>query len=210
MRTRTEKKRQEILDAATNVFKERGYEATTMSEIVSRIGGSKATLYGYFPSKSELFIAVIMQIAHRVGKPVFDPLAQSENLETALADLGLTYLRFITDDDIIAFKRILVSEGKNSELCRSFYASGPRKGWARLAEILQTFMDEGRICKGDAFAASMQLKGLIECGPYEKYLQGIIEKPSLDDLTAQARLAARTFVRAYDVRWDLEEQRLAS
>ena len=38
---------------------ELGYERTSMSEIAARLGGSKATLYSYFPSKEELFFGVV-------------------------------------------------------------------------------------------------------------------------------------------------------
>jgi hypothetical protein len=47
MRVRTEKKRQEIIRIAAELFDELGYERTSMSTIASRVGGSKTTLYGY-------------------------------------------------------------------------------------------------------------------------------------------------------------------
>ena len=51
MRVRKEEKRQEIVRIAAKLFEELGYERTSMSTIAARDGGSKATLYGYFPSK---------------------------------------------------------------------------------------------------------------------------------------------------------------
>jgi AcrR family transcriptional regulator len=49
MKTKTEGKRLAILKAAADVFREVGFERASMSEIRARIGGSKATLYNYFP-----------------------------------------------------------------------------------------------------------------------------------------------------------------
>ena len=45
MRVKSEAKRQAILDIAKATFIEQGYSNTSMSEIASRVGGSKATLY---------------------------------------------------------------------------------------------------------------------------------------------------------------------
>ena len=59
MRVRTEVKRQEIIRIAGELFEERGYDRTSMSAIAARVGGSKATLYGYFKSKEELLLAVL-------------------------------------------------------------------------------------------------------------------------------------------------------
>ncbi len=61
MKTKTESKRQAILKAAADVFREVGFERASMSEIRARIGGSKATLYNYFPSKEKLFFEVMYQ-----------------------------------------------------------------------------------------------------------------------------------------------------
>ncbi|MCD4482957.1 TetR/AcrR family transcriptional regulator, partial [Chromobacterium vaccinii] len=62
MRTKSENKRQGLVAAATEVFVERGYEAASMSEISARAGGSKATLYNYFPSKEALFLDVMRSL----------------------------------------------------------------------------------------------------------------------------------------------------
>ena len=51
MRVRTEEKRREIVRVASDLFHDNGYERTSMSMISERLGGSKATLYGYFKSK---------------------------------------------------------------------------------------------------------------------------------------------------------------
>ncbi|MBO4789433.1 MAG: TetR/AcrR family transcriptional regulator, partial [Oxalobacter sp.] len=59
MRRRTEEKRNAILKVARELFNEKGYHKTSMSEITEKVGGSKATLYGYFKSKEMLFQAVM-------------------------------------------------------------------------------------------------------------------------------------------------------
>lgn len=51
----------ELLDAALDLFVEKGYAATKVDEVAARAGVSKGTLFLYFPSKEELFKAVVRQ-----------------------------------------------------------------------------------------------------------------------------------------------------
>lgn len=59
MRRRTEAKRNAILKVAEELFRKKGYQNTSMGEITAKLGGSKATVYGYFKSKKLLFEAVM-------------------------------------------------------------------------------------------------------------------------------------------------------
>jgi TetR/AcrR family transcriptional regulator len=51
----------ELLDAALDLFVEKGFAATKSEEVAARAGVSKGTLFLYFPSKEELFKAVIRE-----------------------------------------------------------------------------------------------------------------------------------------------------
>jgi AcrR family transcriptional regulator len=48
----------QILTAAADRFRARGYRATTLDEIAAQVGMSKATVYGYFRSKEQLLAAI--------------------------------------------------------------------------------------------------------------------------------------------------------
>ncbi|MDB5779184.1 MAG: bacterial regulatory s, tetR family protein, partial [Polaromonas sp.] len=56
---RKEARPQELLAAALTVFVERGYAATRLDDVATLAGVSKGTLYLYFPSKEDLFRAVV-------------------------------------------------------------------------------------------------------------------------------------------------------
>src|SRR4249920_4155342 len=58
---RKEARPQELLDAALELFVEKGFAATRSDEVAVRAGVSKGTLYLYYPSKEELLKAVIQQ-----------------------------------------------------------------------------------------------------------------------------------------------------
>src|ERR1700752_2877544 len=60
-RRRKEDRPAEIITAALASFAERGFAATRLDDIAERAGVTRGTLYLYFPSKEELFKAVVRQ-----------------------------------------------------------------------------------------------------------------------------------------------------
>lgn len=66
----TERRREEILAAATRVFAERGLRGTEVQEIADRIGVGKGTVYRYFPSKDELFLATVTRVMERLDERI--------------------------------------------------------------------------------------------------------------------------------------------
>ncbi len=63
---RLAKKREEILEAATNAFREEGFDTTSMDRIAELAGASKRTVYNHFGSKEALFQAVIARFFDEV------------------------------------------------------------------------------------------------------------------------------------------------
>ena len=51
----------ELLEAALDLFVEKGFAATKSEEVAAKAGVSKGTLFLYFPSKEELFKAVVRE-----------------------------------------------------------------------------------------------------------------------------------------------------
>ena len=80
-----ERRREEILAAATEVFAERTIRGTDVQEIADRIGVGKGTIYRYFPSKDELFLATVTRgmdaLRERIDEVLHDDLPPREKLE---------------------------------------------------------------------------------------------------------------------------------
>ena len=60
--SRGQQRKAKILSAATRLFLSEGYGETSIDAIVEKSGGSKATLYSYYPTKADLFRAVVDSI----------------------------------------------------------------------------------------------------------------------------------------------------
>ena len=66
----------ELLDAALALFVEKGFAAPRVEEVAARAGVSKGTLFIYFPSKEELFKAVVHENAGRHLDDAFREVAE--------------------------------------------------------------------------------------------------------------------------------------
>ena len=98
-------RRQAILAVAREVFMEDGYAAASMSAIAARVGGSKGTLYNYFPSKEDLFTAVIQDECELKQAALFDNLtAEGDDATKVLREVGRRYTSMVLSERTIAFK----------------------------------------------------------------------------------------------------------
>jgi AcrR family transcriptional regulator len=70
----TEKRREQIRNAALEVFTVKGYAAATIPEIAKAAGVAAGTIYLYYPSKRELFVAVVKDII--INPPLLNLLSK--------------------------------------------------------------------------------------------------------------------------------------
>lgn len=76
---KAERRREEILDAAARLFAERGFSETDTDELAARLRVGKGTLYRYFPSKRDLFLAAADRVMRRVRTHIEEQLAGIED-----------------------------------------------------------------------------------------------------------------------------------
>ena len=125
MRVKTETKREAILEVASQVFQEMGYERASMDEIAARVGGSKVTLYGYFSSKQQLFLEVANRMAtHHLG-PAYDELVPGgDDLARVLRRFGEKFVTFICTPEATGTYRMVVAQSGQSDIGRRFFEWG--------------------------------------------------------------------------------------
>ncbi|HEY8608366.1 MAG TPA: TetR/AcrR family transcriptional regulator [Noviherbaspirillum sp.] len=197
MRVKSDTKRQAILDAAAEGFRELGVERTSMSEIAARVGGSKATLYSYFASKEELVLEILLAIGEQHGKQAYAALKAAPDIRTGLTDFGVGHLKFVTNPDTMAIIRLAIAEGGRSGLGRQFYERGPRQLLLELSIYLQELIDRGELSNGNAAQMACHLKALYEAEIFDQHLFGAIDSKEDTDLEVIARRAVEAFLSLY-------------
>jgi len=198
MRVKTEAKREAILEIASQVFQEMGYERTSMDEIAARLGGSKVTLYGYFPSKQELFLEVASYTGARHIGPALDELVPgSDDLPRVLRRFGEKFLTFICSPEALGTYRMVVAQAGQSDIGRRFFELGPKRGEDTVAAFLQSEMDGGRLKKADASVAAMHLMALLGSETTHRVLMGVMTTTTRQQIKQFVERAVAAFMAAY-------------
>jgi TetR/AcrR family transcriptional regulator len=89
-----EQRREEILNAAQAVFFEKGLQNSTMDEIAEKAELSKGTLYLYYGSKEDLYLAVMVRGFDLLHEMCVDVIASSGSPVEAMWNLGKSYYEF--------------------------------------------------------------------------------------------------------------------
>lgn len=90
-----EKKRQDILQSAHACFAEKGFEASTVDDIVARSGLSKGAIYNYFKSKDEIYLALMERQTNDSGSEFAKAIAERE---TAMEKLNYLIDAYLNND----------------------------------------------------------------------------------------------------------------
>lgn len=197
MRVRTEEKRREIVDVASELFEEHGFERTSMSMISERLGGSKATLYGYFKSKEQLLAAVLLYDVTDQADRLMNEFLSSDDLREGLIKLGVAYMTRRLSSVPIANVRMVANQPADSTLGKEFFERVLEPAWQRLARRFELMMDQGLLKRTDPWVAAMHWKGLNEWDMFEKRLLGAIRGPDLVEINRASTLAADAFLTLY-------------
>jgi AcrR family transcriptional regulator len=201
MKTKTEAKRLAILNAAAEVFREVGFERASMSEICARVGGSKATLYNYFPSKERLFFEVMYQ----ANEVEFETIVGSLNLDAVdtkaeLLRFGGDLLRFMYSPAAIAIRRLAIAESRNSDIGKMCYERAVEPVQKRVAEFLKKAMKRGALRVSDPRASSAQFLALLESEQLQRFLYNLPPTPKPETLAASVRRAVDAFMSGHEKR----------
>ena len=123
---RRDKRRRAIIEAARQLFLEKGYGATTLSDIVSRSGGSLSTLYELFENKSGLLRAVVEDACDDLLSAIESATIDDKAPRDALSIIAEYFSLRLADPELISILRVIATETvKFPELGAQFYASGP-------------------------------------------------------------------------------------
>jgi AcrR family transcriptional regulator len=202
MKVRTEARREAILEVASQVFLEFGFERASMAQIVQRIGGSKSTIYGYYPSKEALFLAVTQLAGEKHIQSAFDELAAHDVRAGILEVLGKFSEKLaglICSQELVATHRMVLAEAGHSNVGALFYEAGPKRGISELAEFFRRAMEHGRMRQENPSVAAQQFMALVQAEIQPRWYYKDLPELTHEQIKDLASRAMVTFSLAYAI-----------
>lgn len=128
-----DERRETILQAAERVFAARGLHGTPTMEIAKAAGISQAYLFRLFPTKSELFLALVQRCNERVYRAFADAAAIAKaSGEPVLPAMGHAYMELLGDRNLL-----LVQLHSHAACDDPVIREQMRRGFARLVELIE-------------------------------------------------------------------------
>ena len=155
-------RRKQLLGAAQEVFVAHGYHAAAMDDIAERAGVSKPVLYQHFPSKLELYCALLDQHAEHLVRKVREALASTTDNKQRVAASVAAYFDFVDGEGTDAegaFRLVFESDLRNDPAVRERVERMTR-GCAEA--VAETIAHDTGFRAEEAQLLSVALTGLME------------------------------------------------
>ncbi|HEX4651635.1 MAG TPA: TetR/AcrR family transcriptional regulator [Granulicella sp.] len=178
--TRRGKQRsEEMLRTAADLFLEKGYDQTSVDEVIQRSGGSKTHIYREFGDKEGLFLAAVKYLCAEVQLAVQTLDVSGLAFEAGLRQLSKALVRMLLAERHLALQRLVFAEAsrfqKTGEI---WFASGPEVTHGIFSRFFAQAMQGGLLRRTDPDLTARLYCDLLTGHILDRAWLGIGEKPS--------------------------------
>jgi AcrR family transcriptional regulator len=190
-------RRAALLQAAEDIFLAQGFGASSMEMVAKRAGISKKTIYCFFPTKEDLFAAMMKdRVEHSLPPDLPEDVTCAGTLEATLVHYLTELARVRLVPFVVNLTRLVIAEAPRfPEIARTYYREGPQRQFTQVAEWLQRQVDKGLIVVDDPAQAARVLVAPIVGEPLRTLALGVEEYPTIEVMAARAKTVARLFMR---------------
>lgn len=151
----------QIIDAAIKVFSEKGFRAATMEEVANAAGITKGTIYLYFDSKTDLFVAAVrsylQDVLDLLPRIQYEPGTDPEVLTV---DLGTRFLEVLMSEKVTRVIPLVIAEYRNiPELKEIYFKEIVSKSEFHVAELIEMGKNLGVVNDVDPMIATRLILG---------------------------------------------------
>ena len=146
-------KERRILEAAIDIFSEKGYSGTTTNEIAKRAGVAEGTIFHYFKTKKGILRGILIQLLNLVGEPIImegvrKALLQAEDRDLRDAVKALILDRVQLVESVFPMVRIIISEALyHDDIREAFFQNIIAKGFEIFTLFHSRMLARGMIRK---------------------------------------------------------------
>jgi AcrR family transcriptional regulator len=151
-------RRRQLLDAALEVFVANGYHAAAMDEIAERAGVSKPVLYQHFPSKLELYLALLDESVDTLIETVQSALLSTTDNRQRVEATFRAFFEFVSAQSE-TFRLVFESDLSNEPSVRERLDHADRKVADMISEVIK---EDAGIADDQAHLLSIGLVGMAQ------------------------------------------------
>ncbi|MES2625560.1 MAG: TetR/AcrR family transcriptional regulator [Pseudomonadota bacterium] len=197
IKTRTMDKREEVLDIASETFLSKGFDGTSINVMAREAGISKESIYRYFGSKEDLFLAVVERELEVYKKGMQETISHfhGKTLKEALFSVAEATLRVASDDRTLALRRLIFQMSANgSKVGSHYFLAGPDIAYQNLVRLFEHYQPAADfpVTKLSRYFIAMVLHRTMlqrECG--------VQESLSLEEIRRRSIEAVEDFLQAF-------------
>jgi len=193
-RAQAERRQEELLAAALDIFLERGFEQTTMEEIATRVGMSKRTVYAYYEDKPALFKATVRRaialytLPHATIEAVI-----TDDLEETLAAIARQRIANMATPNATKLQRILGAQSyRFPELFNIAFEEGAGPVIEVLCRLFAAYGARGEISVAEPARAAAAFLSLVVGGPARIIVSGNVMSEA--EITERIHFAVGLFL----------------
>jgi len=189
-----ERRRKEIIAAATEVFLEKGFDGASLLEIAQRAHASKETLYAWFGNKTQLFSTLLQEGIQEIGSRISAEVARS-GPERLLYVIAIEVLRMINLSPLMRLFNAAGSQARNSPELRKIVAANALNH-SGVARYLEACRAQGLMEFDDAERMASIFMAMVQGEYPTKLALGVIDRISDAEIESHAKLITTMFWKA--------------
>ena len=201
LESRSDRKRNLLLLAATEIFLDKGYDGTRMEDVAAKAAVSKPTVYRFFSDKEQLFAEIVRATTSEIDdlvRLVVETMAEQTSVESGLIVLARRFMSALMQPRILRLRRLVMANAERfPDVGRSWYEQGFERVLATLGTSFQSLADRKLLHVKDPLLAANHFVGMVLWIPINKAMFTGDYRSSPGELEGFAVAAVRAFLRGY-------------
>lgn len=199
----SQRKRGAILDAARELFLQRGYAGTSMDDVARLASVSKQTVYAHFVDKARLFgdlIEADIAGSPTTRHPLVEEMPRTDHLERDLRVFARAHLAEVMQPELLRMRRMLIGEAERfPALASAWYEAGPMTSTSMFSRWFEALGARGLLHVPDPLLAAQHFNWLVISIPLNEAMSVPVDGPLFTrrQLDRYADEGVRVFLSAY-------------
>jgi len=179
--------REQLIEVATRLFAERGYEDTSIEAVLAAAGVSRGALYHHFAGKDALFEAVVEHIENGITASLATEVAAAPDAVTLVHTAALAWIDLAADPVI---QRVILTDAPSVLGWERWRAMNDRYALGATRVMLQAVADEGHLPPDQVDAFAHMILGALD-----EVAQVVARAADRETAVADGKAAVREFLR---------------